>query len=102
MVVDKFVLALENQLADRNVSITLTPAAKQELAILGFDPAMGARPLTRVMQDKIKKPLAEELLFGKLITGGEVIVDYRESGFVFDYPVKKIGRSETKTLPAPK
>ena len=101
-VVDKFVLELENQLADRNVTISLTTAAKQELAVLGFDPAMGARPLARVVQDKIKKPLAEELLFGKLASGGEVVVDYKDAVFTFDYPVKKIGRAETKTLPAPK
>jgi ATP-dependent Clp protease ATP-binding subunit ClpA len=101
-VVDKFVLELENQLADRNVTITLTSAAKQELAVLGYDPAMGARPLARVIQDRIKKPLAEELLFGRLSTGGEVLVDFADAAFVFDFPVKKIGRAEPKTLPAPK
>ena len=101
-VVDKFVLELENQLADRNVSIKLTQAAKQELSVLGFDPAMGARPLGRVIQDKIKKPLANELLFGKLSGGGEVIVDFVDGDFTFDVPMKKIGKTETRTLPAPK
>ena len=101
-VVDKFVLELENQLADRQVIITVTPEAKQELAIQGFDPAMGARPLGRLIQDKIKKPLAEELLFGKLTSGGEVIVTFQDSDFVFDFPMKKIGKSDTKVLPAPK
>lgn len=101
-VVDKFVLELENQLADRNVTISLTPAAKQELSVLGFDPAMGARPLSRVIQDKIKKPLANELLFGKLASGGEVIVDFVDGEFTFDVPMKKIGKTETRTLPAPK
>ena len=101
-VVDKFVLELENQLADRNVTISLTTAANQELSVLGFDPAMGARPLSRVIQDKIKKPLANELLFGKLANGGEVIVDFADGEFTFDVPMKKIGRAETRTLPAPK
>lgn len=101
-VVDKFVLELENQLADRHVTITLSDTAKQELAVLGFDPAMGARPLSRVIQDRIKKPLAEELLFGKLASGGEVIVDFKGGEFVFEFPVKKIGKPETKVLPAPK
>ena len=101
-VVDKFVLELENQLADRNVTISLTDAAKQELAVLGYDPAMGARPLSRVIQEKIKKPLAEELLFGKLSSGGEVVVDYGEGDFSFTFPPKKISKMETKSLPAPK
>ena len=101
-VVDKFVLELENQLADRHVTITLSDTAKQELAVLGFDPAMGARPLSRVIQDRIKKPLAEELLFGRLASGGEVIVDFKGGEFVFEFPVKKIGKPETKVLPAPK
>lgn len=100
-VVDKFVLELENQLADRQVSINLTLSARQELAVLGFDPAMGARPLSRVIQDKIKKALAEELLFGKLASGGEVVVDCVDGEFVFSFPQKKIGKTENKKLPAP-
>ncbi len=100
-VVDKFVLDLENQLADRQVSITVSEAARQELAVLGFDPAMGARPLGRVIQDKIKKPLAEELLFGKLTGGGEVVVDFAEGEFAFRFPQKKIGKAEPRKLPAP-
>ena len=100
-VLDKFVLALENQLADRNVAITFTQAAKRELSVLGFDPAMGARPLARLIEDKIKKPLAEELLFGKLSNGGEVSVDHNGSEFTFDFPMKKIAKAEPKKLPAP-
>ncbi|MDG1934793.1 MAG: ATP-dependent Clp protease ATP-binding subunit ClpA [Paracoccaceae bacterium] len=73
-VVEKFVLQLEAQLMDRHVSIELTPAAAQWLADKGYDEKMGARPLARVIQEHIKKPLAEELLFGKLAKGGLVKV----------------------------
>lgn len=73
-VVEKFVLQLEAQLIDRNVHIELTNAAADWLADKGYDPKMGARPLSRVIQEHIKKPLAEELLFGKLVKGGLVKV----------------------------
>lgn len=73
-VVEKFVLQLEAQLMDRHVSIELTTAAAQWLADKGYDEKMGARPLARVIQEHIKKPLAEELLFGKLAKGGLVKV----------------------------
>ena len=73
-VVEKFVLQLEAQLMDRHVSIELTTAAAQWLADKGYDQKMGARPLARVIQEHIKKPLAEELLFGKLAKGGLVKV----------------------------
>jgi ATP-dependent Clp protease ATP-binding subunit ClpA len=73
-VVDKFVLQLEEQLADRNVVIELEASARDWLAVKGYDPLFGARPLARVIQEHIKKPLAEELLFGKLAKGGVVRV----------------------------
>ena len=73
-VVEKFVLQLEAQLLDRNVTIELTRAAAEWLAEKGYDDKMGARPLARVIQESIKKPLAEELLFGKLAKGGIVKV----------------------------
>lgn len=73
-VVEKFVLQLEAQLIDRNVHIELTNAAADWLADKGYDSKMGARPLSRVIQEHIKKPLAEELLFGKLVKGGVVKV----------------------------
>jgi len=73
-VVEKFVLQLEAQLIDRNVHIELTPEATEWLADKGYDDKMGARPLGRVIQEHIKKPLAEELLFGKLAKGGLVRV----------------------------
>lgn len=77
-VVEKFVLQLEAQLMDRNVAIELTPEAAEWLAIKGYDDRMGARPLGRVIQEFIKKPLAEELLFGKLAKGGIVRVELRD------------------------
>ena len=77
-VVEKFVLQLEAQLMDRNVSIELTPAAAEWLADKGYDDKMGARPLGRVIQEHIKKPLAEELLFGKLAKGGLVQVGVKD------------------------
>ena len=77
-VVDKFVLQLEAQLMDRNVHIELSPAAAAWLAEKGYDDKMGARPLGRVIQEHIKKPLAEELLFGKLTKGGIVKVGLKD------------------------
>ncbi len=74
LVVEKFVLQLEAQLLERDVSIELTSPAAELLADLGYDDTMGARPLARVIQEHIKKPLAEELLFGKLAKGGLVRV----------------------------
>jgi ATP-dependent Clp protease ATP-binding subunit ClpA len=75
-VVDKFVMQLEAQLGDRQVTIELTDAARDWLAKKGYDPLFGARPLGRVIQEHIKKPLADELLFGKLQKGGIVKVDH--------------------------
>ncbi|KJZ23977.1 ATP-dependent Clp protease ATP-binding subunit ClpA [Tritonibacter mobilis] len=77
-VVEKFVLQLEAQLMDRNVSIELTRKAAEWLADKGYDDKMGARPLGRVIQEHIKKPLAEELLFGKLSKGGVVQVGIKD------------------------
>jgi len=73
-VVDKFIIELEEQLADRNVHIVLDQAARDWLAVKGYDPLFGARPLGRVIQEHIKRPLADELLFGKLAKGGAVTV----------------------------
>lgn len=84
-VVDKFIMQLEAQLSDRNVSIELTEAARGYLAKRGYDKTMGARPLSRLIQDKIKKPLAEELLFGKLVSGGLVKVDLKDRKLTFDH-----------------
>ncbi len=78
-VVDKFVLQLELQLADRDVHITLEDDAKKWLTERGYDKLYGARPMGRLMQEKIKQPLAEELLFGKLVHGGEVHVRLKDA-----------------------
>ena len=83
-VVEKFVLQLEAQLLDRGVHIELSPEAAAWLGEKGYDDKMGARPLARVIQEHIKKPLAEELLFGKLVKGGVVKVAVREDAIVLD------------------
>ncbi|WP_034384642.1 AAA family ATPase [Deinococcus sp. YIM 77859] len=74
-VVDKFLTRLSAQLAERGVQLTVTPAARALLAQLGYDPLMGARPLARVIEERVGRPLADELLFGRLQKGGEVTVD---------------------------
>ena len=80
-VVDKFLMDLENQLADKGVTLEIKPAAREWLADRGFDEHMGARPMKRVIQDHIKRPLADELLFGALSeVGGEVHVDVSPDG----------------------
>jgi ATP-dependent Clp protease ATP-binding subunit ClpA len=90
-VVDKFIMQMEAQLADRNVTIELSPDARAWLARTGYDPAMGARPLSRIIQEKVKRPLAEELLFGKLSRGGLVRVAFKpgedgnEGALTFDF-----------------
>ncbi|HXA21629.1 MAG TPA: ATP-dependent Clp protease ATP-binding subunit ClpA [Acetobacteraceae bacterium] len=83
-VVEKFVMQLEAQLADRNVTIELSSAAKEWLAERGYDKLYGARPLSRVIQEYIKKPLAEELLFGKLVKGGSVKVTMKDGKLDFE------------------
>jgi ATP-dependent Clp protease ATP-binding subunit ClpA len=85
LVVDKFVMQLEAQLADRNVTIELSSAAREWLAERGYDPLYGARPLARVIQEFVKKPLAEELLFGRLVKGGAVKVNLKDGLLTFDY-----------------
>ncbi|OIQ95125.1 ATP-dependent Clp protease ATP-binding subunit ClpA [mine drainage metagenome] len=84
-VVDKFIMQLESQLGDREVVIDLTPAARAWLAEKGYDRLFGARPLARVIQEHIKKPLAEELLFGRLAKGGVVHVDVEGDGLGFRF-----------------
>ena len=87
-VVDKFIIQLETQLADRDVTIELTDEAREWLGRKGYDENYGARPLGRVIQERIKRPLAEELLFGKLSGGGTVLVDVdaEADGLKFAFP----------------
>jgi ATP-dependent Clp protease ATP-binding subunit ClpA len=74
-VVDKFLMQLEDQLHEKKVEITFTQVLKAHLAKAGFDPLMGARPMARLIQDTIRRALADELLFGRLANGGKVTVD---------------------------
>lgn len=83
-VVEKFVIQLEAQLDDRNVTIELNGASRDWLAKKGYDPKFGARPLARVIQENLKQPLAEELLFGKLVKGGTVKVGVKDDALTFD------------------
>ena len=83
-VVEKFILQLEAQLMDRNVHIELTDEAADWLAKNGFDELYGARPLARVIQDSIKKPLADDILFGRLTRGGHVKVQLKDGKIDFD------------------
>ena len=84
-VVDKFILELEAQLEERKVEIDVDEPARRLLAKLGYDPSMGARPMARVIREKIKKPLADELLFGKLASGGSVHVAEKDGELVFEF-----------------
>ena len=102
-VVEKFVLQLEAQLLDRGVSIELTPEAAHWLGEKGYDDKMGARPLGRVIQENIKKPLAEELLFGRLTKGGLVRVTVVDDKIALDIPepgTPQIGSNEPPLLAA--
>jgi ATP-dependent Clp protease ATP-binding subunit ClpA len=81
-VVDKFLMQLEDQLHEKKVDISFTDALRAHLAKAGFDPVMGARPMARLIQDTIRKALADELLFGKLVNGGRVVVGVDAEGQV--------------------
>ncbi|MFP6706035.1 MAG: ATP-dependent Clp protease ATP-binding subunit ClpA [Alphaproteobacteria bacterium] len=88
-VVDKFIGELGDQLDDRKVSIELSTAARDWLADKGYDQLYGARPLGRIIQEKVKKPLADELLFGKLAKGGKVMIDVADGKLTFDFLAKE-------------
>ena len=95
-------LQLELQLADRDVHITLTDDARKWLTDKGYDKLYGARPMGRLMQEKIKQPLAEELLFGKLVSGGEVVVGLKDNALTFEVTpaAPKAKRAPAKKKPA--
>ena len=92
-IVDKFIMELEAQLGDRNVTIELDEAARGWLATKGYDPLFGARPLARVIQEHVKKPLAEELLFGTLAKGGSVRVTVKDDALSFDLTEERTPKS---------
>jgi len=105
-VVEKFVLQLEAQLADRDVTIELTDDATKWLIANGYDEQMGARPMARVIQEHIKKPLADEVLFGKLKNGGHVRVilvtgEDGQSKLSFDFPEGPV-QPRLEKLPEPR
>ncbi|MBN06674.1 MAG: ATP-dependent Clp protease ATP-binding subunit ClpA [Rhodospirillaceae bacterium] len=93
-VVDKFVMELEVQLSDRDVTIELTDQAREWLAKKGYNRRFGARPLARVIQEHIKKPLADELLFGNLSKGGSVRVAADKNGLKFSFPKPKLPKAK--------
>lgn len=95
-VVDKFIIQLETQLADRRVTIELDDDARQWLVRKGYDKLYGARPLARVIQEHIKKPLANELLFGKLAQGGPVCIGVADDKLTFTYPDADQGNAREK------
>lgn len=97
-VVDKFLLQLEHRLLDKKVEAEFTPALRKYLAEKGFDPQMGARPMHRLIQEKIRKPLADELLFGKLADGGFVRIDWDAAK---EEAVLKFKKSKVKIKTAP-
>ncbi|MEO1046304.1 MAG: ATP-dependent Clp protease ATP-binding subunit ClpA [Pseudomonadota bacterium] len=104
-VVDKFILQLELQLAEQNVHIRLDQDARGWLAEKGYDKLFGARPMGRLIQEKIKEPLAEELLFGKLAQGGEVAVHMKEGRMAFEImpaPPRGSKKKPKKKAPAKK
>ncbi len=101
-VVDKFLLQLETQLADKKVEVTFTDKLRQYLAKKGFDPAMGARPMQRLIQETIRRALADELLFGRLMEGGRLTVDLDDKDEVIldIQPLPKKDTKASKSEPA--
>ena len=101
-VVDKFLLQLEAQLTEKKVEVTFTDALRKQLAKKGFDPLMGARPMQRLIQDTIRRALADELLFGRLVDGGRLTVDVDDKGEVrLDIlPPKKSDKAKAEPAPA--
>jgi ATP-dependent Clp protease ATP-binding subunit ClpA len=85
LVVDKFIKELNDQIAEKNVIVKLEESAREWLARNGFDPKFGARPMARLIHEKIKQPLANEILFGKLEHGGEVLVSEKDGNLILDF-----------------
>ena len=100
-VVDKFLMQLEDQLHEKKVEISFSDALREHLSKKGFDPVMGARPMARLIQDTIRKALADELLFGKLVSGGRVRVDVDDAGQVtLEFPPPDEPRKASPREPA--
>jgi ATP-dependent Clp protease ATP-binding subunit ClpA len=86
-IVDKFIIQLEEQLAERRIAITLQPEARQYLAKKGYDPLFGARPLARVIQAEVRDRLTDEILFGALENGGTVTIGLKGEELAFDFAI---------------
>jgi ATP-dependent Clp protease ATP-binding subunit ClpA len=84
-IVDKFIIQLEEQLAERRIAITLQPDARQYLAKKGYDPTFGARPLARVIQAEVRDRLTDEILFGALEAGGTVTIGHAHDALTFEF-----------------
>ncbi len=97
LVVSKFISQMEQQLKEKNITVTITENAKDWLANNGYDDKNGARPIARLIDDKIKKPLAEEILFGKLVKGGRLQIKEKSGGLVLEYIKTK--KTVTKKKP---
>jgi ATP-dependent Clp protease ATP-binding subunit ClpA len=102
LVVEKFVLQLEAQLAERQVNIELSEEARDWLARTGYDSHMGARPLARIIQEHVKRPLADEVLFGRLSNGGTVRVVLETEDGKEKLGFKYLSREEEKASKPPK
>ena len=96
-IVDKFIFELESQLEEKRVTLELTAPAREWLSERGFDPTMGARPMARVIQEHIKRPLADELLFGGLVDGGHVVIDTDADGITLDCQPTPPRRNQGRT-----
>jgi ATP-dependent Clp protease ATP-binding subunit ClpA len=96
-IVEKFILQLEAQLAERKVAITLEPEARLWLAEKGYDPVYGARPLARVIQTEVRDPLTDEILFGRLESGGTVTIGLEDGKLTFSFDAAE----PAKKMPAP-
>jgi ATP-dependent Clp protease ATP-binding subunit ClpA len=93
-IVDKFIIEIEAQLEDKGVSLSINKEAKELLADDGYDEVYGARELGRVIQEKVKKPMAEELIFGKLAKGGHVEITCKDKKIAFEFSNKQEVKKE--------
>jgi ATP-dependent Clp protease ATP-binding subunit ClpA len=96
-VVDKFIVELQEQLIPKHVTLELTPAARHWLAQQGFDRLYGARPMARLIQSKVKEPLAEAILFGSLQHGGRAVIDASDTDLVLHAVASEESEQDTAT-----
>ena len=93
-IVDKFIIELEAQLEDKGVSLSIDNQAREYLANKGYDEVYGARELSRIIQLEVKKPMAEELIFGKLVKGGHVEINLKNNNICFNFSNKQESKKE--------